>query len=104
MTGTDLVYRMRDDACMRETLFWMVSSETKRSYLDPIRQAGTLAILPKPFNGEQLSHALNNTVEFQRTKTAWTPACWTCQLSVLLVDDSLTARKPYPQRAATHRL
>ena len=48
MTGTDLVYRMRDDARMRETRFIGVQ-RNKRSYLDPIRQAGTLAILPKPF-------------------------------------------------------
>jgi len=94
MTGTDLVYRMRDDARMRETPFLLVSSETKRSYLDPIRQAGTLAILPKPFNSEQLSHALNNTVEFLNAheNRMDSSVLDVAELSVLLVDDSLTAR------------
>lgn len=94
MTGTDLVYRMREDARMRETPFLLVSSETKRSYLDPIRQAGTLAILPKPFNGEQLSHALNNTVEFLNAheNRMDSSVLDVAELSVLLVDDSLTAR------------
>lgn len=94
MTGTDLVYRMRDNPRMRETPFLLVSSETKRSYLDPIRQAGTLAILPKPFTGEQLSHALNNTVEFLNAheNRMDSSVLDVAELSVLLVDDSLTAR------------
>ena len=58
MTGTDLVHAMRENDSQLETAFILISSETRFRYLDPIRQAGAIAILPKPFDKDDLRIAL----------------------------------------------
>ena len=58
MTGTELVYAMRADDDLAHKAFMLISSETNLRYLDLVRQAGTICILPKPFNGQQLRGAL----------------------------------------------
>ena len=54
MTGVELIETMRSSNDLQDIAFILISSETKISYLDPIRQAGAVAILPKPFEYEQL--------------------------------------------------
>ena len=105
MTGTDLVYRMRDDARMRETPFYWCPAKPSAPTSTPSVRPAPWPSCPKPFNSEQLSHALNNTVEFLNAheNRMDSSVLDVAELSVLLVDDSLTAH-PYPQRAATHRL
>lgn len=94
MTGTDLVYQMRDDENLRDLPYILISSETNPRYLDPIRQAGTIAILPKPFSPTQLKKALLTTLDILNADELR----MTCdyvdieQLNVLVVDDSFTAR------------
>ncbi|WP_035055935.1 response regulator [Andreprevotia chitinilytica] len=95
MTGTELIYALRKEAENSDTPFILVSSETKPHYLDPIRQAGTIAILPKPFNQQQLQIAFNSTLSFLNADLEQEALgdLHLEDLKVLLVDDSGTARR-----------
>ena len=57
MTGTDLILKIRTGNVQRNIPFMLVSSETHYRYLEPIRQAGVIATLPKPFQSKQLERA-----------------------------------------------
>jgi len=93
LTGTALVHQMRENSTLTDTAFMLVSSETRFRYLDPIRQAGVIAILPKPFSINELKIALNSTLEYvdpnEVKLTNYEPE----NLQVLIVDDSAMARK-----------
>ncbi|BEV71488.1 MULTISPECIES: response regulator [unclassified Paludibacterium] len=94
MTGTDLVYTLRDTPAWADLPFILISSETNPYYLDPVRQAGTMAILPKPFSQNQLTMALENTLDFLNAEQLDIPLEDDfADLNVLLVDDSSTARR-----------
>ena len=95
-TGTELVYQLRESETDATHLpFILVSSETKARYLDPIRQAGCMAILPKPFDVAQLRKALDNTIDFINAEDddSGDNDIDLADLAVLVVDDSLTARR-----------
>jgi two-component system chemotaxis response regulator CheY len=92
MTGTELVQNMRMDERLRDIPFMLVSSETDFRYLEPIRQAGVIAILPKPYEIEQLRRALYSTVHYLDPTTLDTKEIAAEDLNVLVVDDSFTAR------------
>lgn len=92
MTGTDLVYHMRDDEELLQSAFMLISSETSLSYLDPIRQAGAIAILPKPFNKEDLQVALRATLDYVETPALALHHIDTELLRILIVDDSKMSR------------
>lgn len=93
MTGTDLVYTLRDTPAWAELPFILISSETNPYYLDPVRQAGSMAILPKPFSPSQLTRALENTLDFLNAEALdiYTGTDF-ADMTVLLVDDSSTSR------------
>lgn len=94
MTGTDLVSTMREDSQLEDVAFMLVSSETGYTYLEPIRQAGAVAILPKPFEPEHLHKALFSALDFiEPEKSIEFKHRDIEDLKVLVVDDSLTARK-----------
>ncbi|MCP4995377.1 MAG: response regulator [Gammaproteobacteria bacterium] len=93
MTGTDLVYSMRDDENLADTAFMLISSETRLHFLDPIRQAGAIAILPKPFSQNDLKIALNNTVDLLDAGQIDIDNLELENLEILIVDDSRFARK-----------
>ncbi|MEJ2685846.1 MAG: response regulator [Gammaproteobacteria bacterium] len=92
MTGTDLVRTMRARERLRDIAFMLVSSETDIRYLEPLRQAGVIAILPKPFEAHQLQRSLYTTLDFLEPDALdlrhYTPD----ELRVLIVDDSTTSR------------
>jgi len=92
MTGADLVTRMRADEGLRNISFILISSETSLRYLDPIRQAGVVAILPKPFVKDQLKRALHATLDFLEPDSIELQGRDIEELVVLIVDDSMTAR------------
>lgn len=94
MTGTELVYAMRRDEELANKAFMLISSETNPRYLDPVRQAGTICILPKPFTQQQLRNALLSTLEYLDPKALQldTTHIDIEDVNVLLVDDSQTAR------------
>lgn len=92
MTGTELLETMRHDALMRDVPFMLISSETSMRYLEPLRQAGVVAILPKPYAPQQLKQALYATVEFLEPDTEDLDEYAVGTLRVLVVDDSFTSR------------
>lgn len=93
MTGTDLVHTMRNDPNLSKLAFMLISSETRFRYLDPIRQAGAVAILPKPFNLADLRIAMNSVVEYIDPDQLELDDFCPEDLEVLVVDDSNMARK-----------
>jgi len=93
MTGSALVQRMRVDPALAGVPFMLVSSETDETSLDAVRQAGAVAILPKPFAPRELTRALHAAVDYIEPDTSALAAFDPELLRVLVVDDSLTARK-----------
>ena len=93
MTGTDLVQQMRNDPDFADIPFMLVSSETSYRYLDPLRQAGVIAILPKPFTAEQLHRSLYATLDFLEPGQLQLGTHMPDELRVLLVDDMQTSRR-----------
>jgi two-component system chemotaxis response regulator CheY len=93
MTGTDLVQAMRKDERLQSIPFMLISSETHYRYLEPIRQAGVIAILPKPFSFEQLRKAIDSTLYYLDPGNVGSKNVCSDELKVLVVDDSPLARK-----------
>ncbi|MET0065792.1 MAG: response regulator [Candidatus Thiodiazotropha sp.] len=92
MTGTELLYQMHNVERLLDSAFMLISSETSMAFLDPIRQAGAVAILPKPFDKDDLQVALNATLDFIETPNLSLQNVDTETLQVLIVDDSLMSR------------
>lgn len=92
ISGADLVVKMRNEENLRDIGFILISSETSVRYLEPIRQAGVIAILPKPFAEQQLKRALYTTLDYLEPENISLQNQDVEDLSVLVVDDSLTAR------------
>ncbi|NQY27266.1 MAG: response regulator [Piscirickettsiaceae bacterium] len=92
MSATDLITTMRNSDTLQDINFMLVSSETRFKALDPIRQAGVTAILPKPFDHQDLKNALITTVDYLDTNELELENYEVTELQVLVVDDSLTAR------------
>ncbi|MDX8125657.1 response regulator [Methylomonas sp. EFPC1] len=88
MTGVELVTSLRKHDESYEMAFLLISSETNIKYLEPIRQAGAIAILPKPFTRQALETALHSTLEYVRPEKLNLTHLDIEDLSVLLVDDS----------------
>lgn len=92
MTATDLLGKIRSTESLKGINFMLVSSETSIKALEPIRQSGVVAILPKPFIHEDLRRALRTTVDYIDPEEMELENYDIEELNVLLVDDSSTAR------------
>jgi len=93
MTGSDLVFRLREYDKNYDMAFMLISSETNINALDPIRQAGAIAILPKPFSVNELNIALSATIDFLSPEKVQLDHFDIEDVAVLLVDDSPLALK-----------
>lgn len=93
MTGSTLVESMHGSRQLEDIGYILISSETDVRMLEPIRQAGAIAILPKPFSQEQLRHALYTTLEFLEPDPLILEEQPADTLKVLMVDDSSLSRK-----------
>jgi two-component system chemotaxis response regulator CheY len=93
MTGTELVQTMRMEPALQAVPYMLISSETHYRYLEPIRQAGVIAILRKPFQYEQLKTAIDSTLHYLDPGEVSAGDLNGEDLRVLVVDDSFTARK-----------
>jgi two-component system chemotaxis response regulator CheY len=71
----------------------LISSEQSFRMLEPIRQAGVIAILPKPFSDTDLQRALNTTIHYIEPGELDLEYFDVENLNVLIVDDSLLAQK-----------
>jgi len=92
-TGTDLIQGIRAGAVCRDVPFILISSETNYRYLEPIRQAGVISILPKPFVRAQLEKSLYATLDYFDPDRVELPQIEYEDFKVLIVDDSETSRR-----------
>lgn len=92
MTGTNIVNEMRDDERLHETTFLLISSETHYRFLEPIRQAGAIGILPKPFSEKELGKVLHSTLDYIGDHETDVSDDQFENLNVLIVDDSRVSR------------
>lgn len=93
LTGTELLERIRHGDVKPDVPYMLISSETSYRYLEPIRQAGAIAILPKPFELEQLRTALYAALDYFDPGELKTKSISHEDLKVLLVDDSGLSRR-----------
>jgi two-component system chemotaxis response regulator CheY len=93
MTGTELVQAMRAEDRLLDVAFMLISSETRIHYLEPLRQAGVIGILPKPFSIEQLSTSIRATLDYLEPEPLDLQKFSPDELHVLIVDDSFTSRR-----------
>ena len=93
MTGRDLVLKMREDPATEETPFILISTTTSFRELDPIKQAGASAVLPKPFNEKDLRRAVLSTMDWDHPDQIELKDMDPENLEILVVDDSKLARK-----------
>jgi two-component system chemotaxis response regulator CheY len=91
--GIDLITTMRHEEAFKDTLFMLISSETRFEMLDPVRQAGVVAVLSRPFTQEALIQAVNTTLGYLDEKAASIDHQKLTSLKLLLVDDSKLARR-----------
>ncbi len=93
MTGAELVHSLRLIEENQDLVFMLISTETSFYRLEPVRQAGATAILPKPFNSSQLKKALLTTLDYLDPEKLEMESFEPEKLKVLVVDDSTFARK-----------
>ena len=92
MTGVDLIHEIRKDSSSYDMAFLLISSETNIRYLEPIRQAGAIAILPKPFSRHELETALAASLDYLTPQKVGLEHFDIEDIHVLLVDDSVFSR------------
>lgn len=92
MTGVELIEAMRADDALADLPFVLISSETRPQVLNPVRQSGACALLPKPFTPEQLAAALHSATDIIEPHEMLDIDMDLERLRVLLVDDSANAR------------
>ncbi|TCJ15015.1 response regulator [Parasulfuritortus cantonensis] len=94
MTGTDLILAMRADPRLADLPFILISSEERPQLLDPVRQSGACAILPKPFGLDKLAAALRATLDWLNPDDSLEAGGLALdELRILVVDDSPMARR-----------
>jgi two-component system chemotaxis response regulator CheY len=92
ITASELVQQMRNNNELQHIAFMLISSETGFDAIDPVRQAGVTAILPKPFASSQLKRGLYNTLDMLNPSSVELNDYNAEDLRVLIVDDSRMAR------------
>lgn len=91
--GSDLLSLIRKDDELAELPFILISSETRRKELEPIRQGGAVAILPKPYSRDSLLSALRDTVDLLHKDALDLEGQQVEDIRALVVDDSRTSRR-----------
>lgn len=93
MTGTELVLEMRDNPVTQDIPFMLISTVTSFAELEPIKQAGATAVLPKPFSANDLKRAILTTMDLENPDGIEFEDVDITSLQILLVDDSRMARR-----------
>ncbi len=91
--GYDLLAALRGDEAYAELPFVLISSETRPAELEPVRQGGAVAILPKPCTPEQMVQALSATIDLLSREPLALGEEDIEDIRILVVDDSRTARR-----------
>lgn len=92
MSGTDIVLEMRANPVSVDIPFMLISTVTSKQELEPIKQAGATAVLPKPFAAADLKRAIQVTMEWENPGSIRLQSFDASALNILLVDDSQMAR------------
>ncbi len=93
MNSIELVHTLRENNTCKDLVFMLISTETSFDRLDPIKQAGATAVLPKPFSTKQLKQALFTTLDALQPNQLEMEDFDAENLHVLVVDDSKFARR-----------
>lgn len=93
MNAIELLKILRENPDTQDLNFMLVSSETDRQMLDQVKQAGVLAVLPKPFDKRAFFTALNAAKDTIEVEHMQLDDIDVESLKGLVVDDSLTARR-----------
>lgn len=93
MDAIKLIEQIKHNDALSHIPFMLISSETSFKMLDAIRQAGVVAILPKPFKTQDLKNALRASIEFIDPQEINLEHYDIENVRVLVVDDSTLARK-----------
>lgn len=88
-----LLERIRCDETQSDIPFMLVSSERRREHLEYFKQAGVIAILPKPFTHDHLISALNATLDLLDQNEIDLAGLDIENVRTLVVDDSRMARR-----------
>ncbi|MDP5030257.1 MAG: response regulator [Paraglaciecola sp.] len=91
-TAQKILTPLKNNIDLADIPFMLVSSESRAEKLEEFKQAGVAAILPKPFSTENLSKALNASLDLINADELELDLFDVEQLRVLLVDDSRLAR------------
>ncbi|RUO65043.1 two-component system, chemotaxis family, response regulator CheY [Pseudidiomarina planktonica] len=91
-TAHDLLHYIHEQGLAEDIGFMLVSSEYRDDQLEEFKQAGIIAILPKPFTSVQLQRAVNASIDLIEPTALRLQNFDPEDLSVLLVDDSVTSR------------
>ncbi|MDF2177160.1 response regulator [Aliiglaciecola sp. CAU 1673] len=91
-TGLELLTQIKQDSKTQSVSFMLVSSEFRPAKLEEFKQAGVVAILPKPFEPIHLNRAVNATLDLINTEELELELFDIAEVRVLLVDDSRLAR------------
>lgn len=89
----EFLLAMRQDPDWQQQAFMLVSSERNRAHFEAMKQSGVLAILPKPFDAQDLKRATRATLDFLHHNELELELFDITQVRVLLVDDSRMARR-----------
>lgn len=92
MTANELIANVHQSSPDIDISFMLISSETAHQALEPIRQAGVMAILPKPFDLTDLRRAIRATLDVIEPAEIELESYDVSELNILLVDDSMTSR------------
>lgn len=92
-SADQLLAQIRQDYPLDDIPFMLVSSETRRAQLEVFKQSGVVAILPKPFNTNQLHTALIAAQNLLSVEDIDESLIDITKLNVLVVDDSRLARR-----------
>lgn len=93
MTAIELLQRIRQESNAHDVNFMLVSSESSFSMIDPIKQAGVIAVLPKPFDQRDFQNALSAARDSLEVKDIPLENYDVDEVVALIVDDSSTAQK-----------
>ena len=88
----DLLTYLKSQPDTADISFMLVSSEDRLEKLEAFKQAGVVAILPKPFALIHLKRALNASLQMINTEEVELSSYDIVDVRVLVVDDSLIAR------------
>lgn len=92
-SANDLIDQIRNNKSTEDQCFMLISSDRNRDHLEHLKQAGVLALLPKPFSQKDLKRAIHATLDLITEEELDLEMFDPKTLRVLVTDDSPMAQK-----------